>query len=72
MVTDFLSCPQCGNPLTDGKLCNLTCRRAFTSPSGHAFKEVFAEAQIVAQVERFMLALDATRFNGEVAQNPAC
>jgi len=26
-VTDYLACPNCGNVLTGGELCNLGCRR---------------------------------------------
>jgi hypothetical protein len=26
-VTDYLACPNCGNGLTGGELCNLGCRR---------------------------------------------
>jgi len=29
VILDFLACPNCGNPETEGRLCNLTCRRAF-------------------------------------------
>ena len=26
-IVDLLSCPNCGEPITYGKFCNLTCRR---------------------------------------------
>ena len=26
-MTDFLACPNCGEPITNGELCNLRCRR---------------------------------------------
>jgi hypothetical protein len=29
MFTDLLACPNCGEPLSNGELCNLTCRREF-------------------------------------------
>src|SRR5208282_1814589 len=28
-TVDFLACPNCGCPITDGEPCNLTCRRAW-------------------------------------------
>jgi predicted nucleic acid-binding Zn ribbon protein len=26
-MTDYLACPNCGAPITNGEFCNLTCRR---------------------------------------------
>ena len=28
MSVDYLACPNCGCPFSDGEFCNLTCRRA--------------------------------------------
>ena len=56
-MVDYLSCPACGNPLTGGQLCNLTCVRTMHQRAVIA-KE--AEAQKAA---RFMDELEAVRFN---------
>jgi hypothetical protein len=64
---DYLACPTCGNPHTDGEFCNLTCRRSAitreTQSSDRFIKKVFMAAQTVAQAQRFMHDLEATRFN---------
>jgi hypothetical protein len=43
MIIDYLACPHCGNPHTEGNLCNLGCRRAWTANKERAAR--FAKLQ---------------------------
>jgi len=51
-VIDFLACPNCGSPFTEGKPCNLTCNRALMVSNS-------SEDQ---KAQRFMAELQAVRF----------
>jgi len=42
-MTDYLACPNCGCPHTEGNFCNLGCRRAWTARKGRAAR--FAKLQ---------------------------
>jgi hypothetical protein len=69
---DYLACPNCGNPLTDGQLCNLTCKRALSNKirgtmvsrkEEYEMREGLKAAFVAAQAERFMLQLEAVQFD---------
>jgi len=65
-------CPNCGNTSTNGRPCNLTCKRALqnkfhgsiVSQKEHdEMREGLKAAFITAQVERFMDQLEDVRFD---------
>lgn len=70
MSIDYLACPNCGNALTDGVLCNLTCKRELLKKlrpvsirQEYELREGLKAAFVAAQAERFVLQLDAVRFD---------
>jgi hypothetical protein len=46
-MTDFLACPNCGEPCSDGELCNLTCRRELFQPEPSKRDERRARIQML-------------------------
>ena len=59
VVIDQLSCPACGNPFTEGKPCNLTCRRVW-------LRENMAEVESSDEeqkAQRFLAYLEAVKFD---------
>ena len=62
IIVDLLACPNCGNPFTDGKPCNLTCERAFAEDCGMKSQQTL-EIQNLLKAGELSLADIARRFN---------
>jgi hypothetical protein len=65
-VVDYLSCPNCGSPITGGELCNLTCRRelaekqkAETRAAEHARMRSLVQGLCCIEPEPFALSFSS-------------
>jgi hypothetical protein len=50
MSVDLLACTNCGCPLTDGELCNLTCRREWLNKNMSRVRQPDPGPQVASAV----------------------